>query len=163
MEFAFTINQAGLVHTNSETEAAKQIRQDTDGEDSSTNTVADGDSVTISEQARELQAAQASGETGDRQEGETSTGSGAFYRTGSLTGAAATNAYSEGGMGDLSDEIEELEEQIEELEDEIAQLQAKVRTDESAQDELDAKRNELAMLESRLAMLQEQQSENASA
>ena len=166
MDATMYIGQAGLALGNTETEAAKLIVKDSGKlEDSASSAAIAGDSVTISDEARELQAAQTADETADKQEEESSqasTSSGAFYQTGSLSGKEATSTDSSQNLADLSDQIDDLEEQIEELENEIAELEAQVKNDDSVQGELDAKRNELATLESRLAMLKSEQSDSGS-
>lgn len=130
-----------------------------------------GDTVNISDEARELLAAREA-EAQGISEGDGKVPADAVQESGTDESASGKNVSAQaikvGGAGqksssaessDSSDEIDELEEEIKELKAEIEELQAKASSDEEAKEELKTKRIELVGLEMELALLQQQAQE----
>lgn len=126
-----------------------------------------GDTVNISEEARELlaanttedgqAAADAIQESGAKESGAGISVSAQGIKVGGVKAGASSEIED---SSDTSDEIEELQDEIEELKTEIEELQAKASSDEEAKQELKAKRIELTALELELALLQQQQQQD---
>ncbi|TVM18360.1 hypothetical protein DPQ33_06300 [Oceanidesulfovibrio indonesiensis] len=116
-----------------------------------TTSLALGDTVSISEQARLLAGQSSAGQSQTESEAQSDSGGGA-----SATAESAM-AFGSSSASSVQEQIEEIEQKIEELGQEIAQLQGKVSSDPNAKTQLDAKLNELAQLQAQLTQLKQQQ------
>jgi hypothetical protein len=136
-----------------------------------------GDTVTISDQARDLQAEKSGrdkeGSTGDQTGDGRKAGEGSGGKTQSASsfeggmdasGVKADSADGAAGTGQTSsteERIQELEQKIKEVEQEIIDLRAKARNDPEAKEQLRARSVELTSLQSQLAELESQQAQQA--
>lgn len=147
-----------LASTNVSEANAIYNRNDQNYGGSSAST-ATGDTVTISDQAREMLQAQLTAPS-DGEAGQ----NGSFDQNGSsdqgLPAGTSASAGASNGMSRTSsseDQIKEIEKKIEKLGQEISELQAKAATDPIAKAQLGTKLNELAQLQTQLAELKQQQ------
>ena len=166
--------QTGLMPGTSEAAATQtQAQQDSNTDEALSTLKSEGDTLTISDEARELLAAQAadeSGQTGSGTENGSGTGNGSdgalhVESDGMANGAAASGtggsstSVSTDTVEQIKERIEEVEEEIEQIEQEISNLEAKAKESETAAEMLKAKRTELAQKQNELAELYDQLAE----